>query len=66
MDAFYFLKSRTQFIRFFYAEGAKGFADVKHRIENATDQLLTIVEVQCGDYLGEDDIVRFSDDFGRA
>lgn len=34
MDAFYFLKSRTQFIRFFYAEGAKGFADVKHRIEN--------------------------------
>src|SRR5687768_7738733 len=40
--------------------------NIKHRIENATDQLLTIVEVQCGDYLGEDDIVRFSDDFGRA
>ena len=39
---------------------------VKHRIENATDQTLVMVEVQCGDYLGEDDIVRFSDDFGRA
>lgn len=34
MDAFYFLKSRTDFIRFFYAEGAKGFADVKRRIEH--------------------------------
>ena len=39
---------------------------VQHRIENATDQTLTMVEVQCGDYLGEDDIVRLSDDFGRA
>lgn len=34
MDAFYFLKSRTEFIRFFYAEGVKGFEDVMHRIEN--------------------------------
>lgn len=34
MDATYFLKSRTAFIRFFYAESAKGFTDVKHRIEN--------------------------------
>jgi hypothetical protein len=34
MDAYYFLKSRTEFIRFFYAEARKGFADVKHRIEN--------------------------------
>ncbi|HVE89283.1 MAG TPA: mannose-1-phosphate guanylyltransferase/mannose-6-phosphate isomerase [Burkholderiaceae bacterium] len=40
--------------------------NIKHRIENATDQPLTIVEVACGAYLGEDDIVRFSDDFGRA
>lgn len=39
---------------------------ITHRIENVTDQVLTIVEVQCGDYLGEDDIVRFSDDFGRV
>jgi mannose-1-phosphate guanylyltransferase len=39
---------------------------IKHRIENATDQALSIVEVQCGEYVGEDDIVRFADDFGRA
>lgn len=38
----------------------------RHRIENITNSVLAIVEVQCGDYLGEDDIVRLSDDFGRA
>lgn len=37
----------------------------KHRLENATDQPLEIIEVQSGTYLGEDDIVRFEDDFGR-
>ena len=40
--------------------------ETKHRIENATDRTLTLVEVSCGNYLGEDDIVRFSDDFGRV
>jgi len=38
---------------------------VKHRLENATDQPLEIIEVQSGSYLGEDDIERFKDDFGR-
>jgi mannose-1-phosphate guanylyltransferase/mannose-6-phosphate isomerase len=38
----------------------------KHRLENTGDTPLTIVEVQFGDYLGEDDIERFSDDYGRA
>ena len=37
----------------------------KHRVENPGDELLVFVEVQLGDYLGEDDIVRFEDDFGR-
>ena len=37
-----------------------------HRLANRTDQPLEIVEVQFGDYLGEDDIVRLSDDYGRA
>lgn len=37
----------------------------KHRLENATDQTIEIIEVQSGDYLGEDDIERFDDDFGR-
>ena len=36
-----------------------------HRIENPGDELLILVEVQRGDYLGEDDIVRLQDDFGR-
>jgi mannose-1-phosphate guanylyltransferase / mannose-6-phosphate isomerase len=38
---------------------------MKHRLENAGDELLEIIEVQSGSYLGEDDIVRFDDDFGR-
>jgi mannose-6-phosphate isomerase-like protein (cupin superfamily) len=38
----------------------------KHRIENAGAEPLVIVEVQCGDYLGEDDIVRFEDRYGRV
>lgn len=37
-----------------------------HRIENLSTEDLTIVEVQCGDYLGEDDIVRFDDIYGRT
>lgn len=37
----------------------------KHRIENPGTELLHIIEVQCGDYLGEDDIVRFEDNYGR-
>jgi mannose-1-phosphate guanylyltransferase/mannose-6-phosphate isomerase len=38
----------------------------KHRLENATPGPLELVEVQCGSYLGEDDIVRFEDVYGRA
>ncbi|MDX1519968.1 MAG: mannose-1-phosphate guanylyltransferase/mannose-6-phosphate isomerase, partial [Gammaproteobacteria bacterium] len=38
----------------------------KHRLENATQDLLEIIEVQSGEYLGEDDIIRYDDDFGRA
>ena len=36
-----------------------------HRLENAGESPLEIVEVQTGDYLGEDDIVRLRDDYGR-
>jgi mannose-1-phosphate guanylyltransferase/mannose-6-phosphate isomerase len=38
----------------------------KHRLENTSDVPLHLVEVQCGGYLGEDDIVRFEDVYGRA
>ena len=37
-----------------------------HRLTNETDDLLVIVEVQCGDYTGEDDIERYEDDHGRV
>ena len=38
---------------------------VKHRIYNNGVETVEIVEVQSGDYLGEDDIVRFADEYGR-
>ncbi|MDD3012656.1 MAG: phosphomannose isomerase type II C-terminal cupin domain [Candidatus Gastranaerophilales bacterium] len=37
-----------------------------HRIENTSDAEAVIIEVQNGEYLGEDDIVRFEDDYSRA
>ena len=38
----------------------------KHRLENPGKVDLVLIEVQCGDYVGEDDIVRFDDRYGRA
>ena len=40
-------------------------AETKHRLENTGTHNLHLIEVQSGHYLGEDDIVRFDDDFGR-
>ncbi|WP_178049227.1 phosphomannose isomerase type II C-terminal cupin domain [Chloracidobacterium thermophilum] len=37
-----------------------------HRIANPDDILLVLIEVQRGDYLGEDDIIRLQDDYGRT
>ena len=37
-----------------------------HRMKNPGSEPLVFIEVQVGDYFGEDDIVRFEDDFGRA
>lgn len=37
-----------------------------HRVENPGDGVLVFIEVQKGAYLGEDDIVRLQDDFGRV
>jgi mannose-1-phosphate guanylyltransferase/mannose-6-phosphate isomerase len=39
---------------------------VKHRLENPGKTNLEIIEVQSGSYLGEDDIVRFEDTYGRG
>ena len=38
----------------------------KHRLANDASIDLEVIEVQSGTYLGEDDIVRFEDDFGRS
>jgi len=39
--------------------------DSAHRIENLTDKDTALIEVQIGPYLGEDDIVRLDDIYGR-
>ena len=38
---------------------------VKHQLSNPGKLLLRVIEVQSGDYLGEDDIIRFKDNYGR-
>jgi mannose-6-phosphate isomerase len=37
----------------------------KHRVENRGEKKLKFIEVQTGTYFGEDDIVRYEDDYGR-
>jgi len=39
--------------------------ETRHRLENPGREPLYVVEVQSGEYLGEDDIERFDDDYGR-
>jgi mannose-6-phosphate isomerase-like protein (cupin superfamily) len=46
-----------------YVDVPRGTA---HRLENRREEPLVIIEVQYGDYFGEDDIIRLSDDYGRA
>ncbi len=38
----------------------------RHRLENPGQDILRVIEIQSGDYLGEDDIERFDDVYGRA
>ena len=38
----------------------------RHRMANRTGEPAALIEVQVGDYLGEDDIVRYEDVYGRA
>ena len=52
----YLLENQTVFIP----------KEAKHRVECNSQEDLVFVEVQRGDYLGEDDIVRYQDDFDRA
>lgn len=38
----------------------------RHRVANPASMPLVFIEVQCGSYLGEDDITRFEDDYNRS
>jgi mannose-1-phosphate guanylyltransferase/mannose-6-phosphate isomerase len=40
--------------------------ETRHRLENPGTDPLVMIEVQCGSYVGEDDIVRFDDQYGRV
>ena len=41
-------------------------SETKHRLENRSTDVLALIEVACGDYIEEDDIVRFDDKYGRV
>ena len=63
-------KARVQVGENFYDLGVNDYIFIpvtkKHRMENLSDQLVEFVETQIGSYLGEDDIIRYQDDFGRV
>ena len=49
-------------------QGQSTYIPIKtvHCLENQTNEPLEVVEVQSGKYLGEDDILRFSDNYNRS
>jgi mannose-6-phosphate isomerase-like protein (cupin superfamily) len=51
-----------------YGPGSYVFIPLKakHRLENFGTETVVLVEIQRGDYLGEDDIQRYDDVYGRA
>ncbi len=53
--------------QYFLREGESTFikAGMKHRLSNPGKLPLEIIEVQLGEYVEEDDIIRFDDDYGR-
>jgi hypothetical protein len=61
--------SKTLFERVFQEENPYGMVYVKagvvHRLENPGLIDLVMIEVQVGEYVGEDDIMRLEDDFKR-
>lgn len=48
-----------------YGESIHIPLEAKHRIENRSSEVLTLIELQTGTYFGEDDIVRLQDDYDR-
>jgi mannose-6-phosphate isomerase len=62
-EALFTCNSRKKKIRGGHAVDIK--RKEKHRIENIGSGNLVLIEVQTGDYFGEDDITRYEDDYGR-
>ncbi len=52
-------------MRLFRGESAHIPVGARHRLENTGEAVLELIEVQSGDYFGEDDIIRYADDYGR-
>ena len=59
-------RSTTRSGQFARASRSTSPLGAKHRLANEHDEELVIVEVQLGDYTGEDDICRIEDDYGRT
>jgi len=53
---------------FYLKEGESTFIPIntKHRLSNKTSTNVELIEIATGEYLGEDDILRFDDEYGRA
>ena len=49
-----------------YGESIKIPLGSRHRAINETDEIVEFIEVQTGDYFGEDDIIRVEDDYDRV
>ncbi|MEL0280796.1 MAG: phosphomannose isomerase type II C-terminal cupin domain [Gammaproteobacteria bacterium] len=49
-----------------YGESIQIKRNEKHRVKNISDDKLILIEVQTGEYFGEDDIQRFEDDYNRV
>ena len=55
-----------EIVRLFPGESIDIPMGALHRVESVGKENLVVIEVQMGEYVGEDDIERFEDDYGRA
>ena len=60
------VQNNEQFLELSPSQSTYIEAGHKHRLTNNSDEVLVLIEVQCGSYLGEDDITRFDDVYGRV
>jgi mannose-6-phosphate isomerase len=49
-----------------YGQKVEIKAGEKHRVENRSDKIMKFIEIQTGTYFGEDDIIRYQDDYSRT